>query len=80
MCPTRSAHGFCGIGTSLSGTTVARSQLLIAYPQFTGVSLGSTPVGSSSFNMLAARLEKRFAHGFQFLANYSWAKTMDRTI
>ena len=26
-------------GTSLSGTTVARSQLLVAYPQFTGVSV-----------------------------------------
>jgi hypothetical protein len=65
-------------GTSINGGTVQKQQLLLPYPQFTGVSVGSIPAGSSYFEMLEARLEKRFSHGFQFLANYSWSKTLDR--
>jgi hypothetical protein len=73
------ANPFAGLpGTSLNGATVQKQQLLLPYPQFTGVSVGASPAGSTSFNMLAARLEKRFAHGFQFLTNYSWSKTLDR--
>src|SRR5213596_1159379 len=36
-------------------------------------------IGSSYFHMFEARMEKRFSHGVQFLANYSWSKTLDRT-
>jgi hypothetical protein len=75
------ANPFAGLlpGTSLAGTTVQKQQLLLAYPQFTGLSLGSIPIGSSYFHMFEARMEKRFSHGVQFLANYSWSKTLDRT-
>ena len=66
-------------GTSLAGTTVQKQQLLLPYPHFTGLSLGSIPIGSSYFHMFEARMEKRFSHGVQFLANYSWSKTLDRT-
>ena len=35
------------------------------------------PVASSSFDALQVKLEKRFSHGFQMLATYSWSKSMD---
>jgi hypothetical protein len=36
-----------------------------------------TSHGASSYNSLQSRLEKRFAHGLQFLASYTWAHSID---
>jgi hypothetical protein len=64
--------------TSLNGSTVARSQLLKAFPQFSGVTEQSMNHGSSYFHLLQVRLEKRFSHGLQLLANYSYSKLLER--
>ncbi|MCL5746627.1 MAG: TonB-dependent receptor, partial [Acidobacteria bacterium] len=50
-------------GTGLSAATVNRSQLLLPYPQFTGVSV-TQPVGYSWYHSLQATLERRFSKGF----------------
>jgi hypothetical protein len=34
-------------------------------------------VANSAYNSLQASLEKRFSHGLQFLAAYTWSKSMD---
>src|SRR5215472_17114819 len=34
------------------------------------------PVGTNQYNSLQARLERRFAAGFQFVANYTWSKAI----
>ena len=60
-------------GTSLSGTTVARSQLLQPYPEFTGVS-GYGNQGYSFYNALQVRYEKRFKAGLTATASYTWSK------
>lgn len=65
-------------GTNLNGSTVAKSQLLLPYPEFTGITDNQTNAGSSYFDQLQVRVERRFAHGFYFLANYSWSKLLAR--
>ena len=60
-------------GTGLSGTTVARSQLLSPYPEFTGVSV-PTNQGYSFYNGLQVRYEKRFKTGLTTTVAYSWSK------
>jgi hypothetical protein len=74
-------------GTNLNGATVARSQLLVPYPEFTagvfnssssGVIQQATNAGSSYFHQLQVRLEKRLAQGLQFVTNYSYSKLMQR--
>jgi hypothetical protein len=65
-------------GTNLNGSTTSFTQLLQQYPQFTGVTMSSTNASSSYFHALQMRVEKRFSHGFQILANYQFGRTIAR--
>jgi hypothetical protein len=64
--------------TNLSGTTVARQQLLRPYPQFTGVT-ASEPAGYSWYHSLQVLTERRFQHGFTAQLNWVWSKFMEAT-
>jgi Carboxypeptidase regulatory-like domain len=77
------ANPFAGLlpGTSLNGSVIARSQLLAAFPQYSGAGgvVGqSFTDGSSWFHALDARIEKRFSHGFLMLVNFQWSKLMEK--
>ena len=37
----------------------------------------TAPLASSSYNSLQALLNKRFSHGLEFLASYTWSKSID---
>jgi hypothetical protein len=63
-------------GSGLTGQTVNRSQLLLPYPHFTGLSI-SEPVGYTWYHSLEARLEKRFGSGFAVNSGYTWSKMME---
>ena len=69
---------FFGVLTtgSLSGTTVAREQLLRPYPQFTGVSRANPAYGNSIYHSLQLKLEKRLAHGVTALISYTASKNL----
>jgi hypothetical protein len=64
--------------TSLSSTTVARSQLLLPYPQFTGITM-NTNQGFSWYHAMQTRFEKRFSGGFQSSVSWTWSKLMSAT-
>jgi hypothetical protein len=63
--------------SSLSGPTVAANQLLRPFPQFTGLSGNDPPWANSIYNALQVRAEKRFSHGLQLLATYTFSKSID---
>jgi len=63
-------------GSNLSGTMVARSQLLMPYPQFTGVTV-DTNQGFSWYHSMQARFEKRLAAGFTSSVSWTWSKLME---
>ena len=62
--------------TNLAATTVATSQLLKAFPEFSGVT-ETTNGGSSWYHALQARAEKRFSAGFYGSYSFSWSKFME---
>ncbi|MCL4402929.1 MAG: TonB-dependent receptor [Acidobacteria bacterium] len=63
-------------GTSLSGTTTTRSQLLRPFPQFTSVS-ATTSNGFSWYHSMQARIQKRFSSSFTASMVFTWSKMME---
>jgi outer membrane receptor protein involved in Fe transport len=61
----------------LSGPTITRSQSLLPFPQFTGVTGGYSFLNNSIYHALAVKVEKRFSAGFSFLAAYTASKLID---
>ncbi|HTT19295.1 MAG TPA: carboxypeptidase regulatory-like domain-containing protein [Candidatus Sulfotelmatobacter sp.] len=52
-------------------------QLLLPHPQFTGVTTEPQLIGSSIYHGLQLLSEKKFSNGLQFLATYTWSKSID---
>lgn len=65
-------------GTSINGSTVARSQLLRPFPQFTGVGAARND-GRGYYDALQVSSEKRMSYGFTWTNSYTWSKTLDYT-
>lgn len=47
------------------------------FPQFNNIQLDSADIGNSSYNGVNIGIEKRYSHGLQFRANYTFAKFFD---
>jgi hypothetical protein len=70
---------FAGLvpGQGLNSATVARSQLLRPYPQFTNFSMNRLNLGSSYYNAFEAVATKRYSNGVMFAVNYTLMKLED---
>ena len=77
---------FAGLATSNSAATTSVAQLLSRFPEFPagdgatgysgsgGVLEQNGPFGSSFFDSLNVRLEKRYSHGLMLVGNYIFSK------
>jgi hypothetical protein len=70
---------FAGLlpGTTINAATVARSQLLRAYPHFTGVTSNLSD-GSTTYDSMQMKVEHRFVHGYQLLVGYTMSKFKEK--
>ncbi len=66
-------------GTNLNGSTTTVQQLLLPYPQLSGLTVAGVNDGYADYHALDVRLEKRVSAGFQFLASFNWSKMMEAT-
>src|SRR5689334_22904780 len=75
------SNPFYGIITnptsSLSQPTIAYSQLLKPFPQYTSVSPFRKPQANSLYHSLTLRAEKRFSQGLNLLLSYTGGKLID---
>lgn len=62
--------------SALALPTIARRQLLAAYPQYTGVNSVARPTGNSLYHSLLLRVQKRFTNGVGFLVSYTAGKEL----
>jgi len=65
--------------SSLSAQTIAVSQLLSPFPQFTGVTRSVLPLGRSHYNSLQIMAGKRTSHGLTLTGAFTWSKYMTAT-
>ncbi len=63
-----SSNGF------FTSKTIAKSQLLRAYPQVNGLTENYSPVGFVRTHALEVSLERRFNKGFNLNAGYTWTR------
>ena len=70
---------FYGVITTgdLSTPTITVLQLLMAYPQFTGVNVYNAPWANSAYHAFQLKVDKRFSKGLQFLVTYTNSKSID---
>jgi hypothetical protein len=65
--------GLVQTGT-LSQPTVKQGQLLLPFPEYTGVSESGGYLGNSTYHSLQMKVEKRFSQGGTVLAAYTFSK------
>jgi hypothetical protein len=61
-----------------NGSTIPRQDLLLPYPQYTGVSASNVPLGRQRYDAMQSSLTKRFSAGVTFRVNYTVAKTLEQ--
>jgi hypothetical protein len=64
---------FVSVG-NLSSATIAEQQLLLPYPQFTGLSMVNQTWGDSDYQSAQFKINKRTSHGVSVLAVYTVSK------
>jgi hypothetical protein len=72
-------NSFAGLlpGTNINGSTVARRQLLLPYPQFGNVQIALEPVGKLWYDSLQLQVEKRYSAGLTLVGSYTWSKNIE---
>ncbi len=72
-------------GTSLNGPTISVAQLLAAFPEYpvgtgsttTGVLMQNNSIGTSDFESISARIQRRPTAGVTLSATYTWSRLME---
>src|SRR5262249_53870911 len=64
-------------GTSLNNATVARSQLLRPFPEFTSFNMTNRNDGRAWYNSLQIAVQKDYSHGVSLTASYTLSKNIE---
>jgi hypothetical protein len=64
---------------SLNGATISRPVLWYAYPQYSGVTIASVPVGRAQYHGVNVKFTKRLSHGLSFLSSFGTGKNLRQT-
>ena len=65
--------------SGLNGATVARQQLLFAFPQYgSGTQMTDVPIGRQRYDSAQMKLARRFSHGLSLTAAYTISKTLEQ--
>jgi hypothetical protein len=66
-------HGGTGV---IGGATVAQSQLLLPFPEYSTIGAVTNP-STAQYDSMVVKLQKRMTSGFTFLTTFTWAKNYD---
>ena len=64
---------------SLNSATIARSNLLLPFPEFGSVTEDYSSIGSAPYNALQVQVSKPMRHHYSLQGNFTWDKVMVHT-
>lgn len=80
---TRANHLQAGVGTNqvsqilpVNLPTGQTTRNFLPFPDFAQGSSYNATIGTSNYNSLQTKLEQQYANGLQFIATYTWSKTL----
>lgn len=76
---TMTAYGPAAVTSLNTSSTITVSQLLQAYPEYSGVTETLVPGASGNFNALLLKVTHRMSHGLQFNFNYEHSRQLGAT-
>jgi len=65
-------------GSSLNVSQLTRQQLLVAYPQYTSVTMTDVPIGKQRYDSLQLMARHRFSKGLTLTGSYTISKSLER--
>lgn len=77
---TNPLAGLLPNNAALNGATIPRQSLLVAFPQYSGVTATNIPAGRNDYNSLQVSAKKRFANGINLQVNYFAGKTLEQLL
>ncbi len=77
---TNPLAGLLPNNAALNGATIQRQLLLVAFPQYSGVSVSNIPAGRNRYDSLQVSVRKRFSNGLNLQVNYMAAKTLEQLV
>lgn len=75
---TNPLAGLLPNNSALNGATIQRQLLLVAYPQYSSVTVSNIPAGSNRYDSMQLSVRKRFSGGLNMQANYTVGKTLEQ--
>jgi Carboxypeptidase regulatory-like domain len=72
-------YGAINPGYTLGAPTVTAGQLMLKYPQYSGVTSGGADWGDSTYNALEVKVQKRFPQGASINVAYTVSKLLSDT-
>src|SRR5205085_7605880 len=72
--PTAVAAGFGNAPYPLFPRTLTVMQALVPYPEYTSILHLWGPLGSTKYDSMQMNLTKRYSHGLDLNANFTWSK------
>ena len=70
-------YGQIPISSSIGGKTITEAQLMKPYPRFLNVATYRHNSGTTNYNAIEAKVERRFSHGLSLLFAYTHSKLID---
>ena len=64
--------------SSFNGATIPLQQLLVAYPQYSSVTMTDVPVGTQRYDAVQMKLTHRFSYGLSMTVAYTNSKNLQR--
>jgi hypothetical protein len=75
---TNPMKGLIPNNLTLNGTTVMRAATLVAYPQFSGVTLNNASIGKETYRAASMNVSKRYSNGLSLMAGVTVSKNLER--